>query len=336
MSYQSNLDKKKCWSCSYYCGKREYKERIFGNPSIHCDDTGVCSCNKSTFNGKVVKENFYCSRYAQWGVISGAIAKRRESDAYNQEQVRKTRERNEEYKKWYNSLSEEGKRREDAKREKEVKVTVVTIFSIIGLIVLIVLMVSGIKSCQSNQETNTFVSYIKQNKNYNYITNSINVTKSSDDASMEYKLEYKKDYFKDELNYYSQLFDFKNTIRLTFCNDDFYNTVESYFLFNLKGSNNTKTFESANIKFGVYSYIYYMNNYRVRLFYRNLTYNKNHKTYIQNGDPVVSFSSRDAELTGETLYDVEVMGLQMCLNALDLTDELYKNCFGSSITSNIN
>ena len=91
MSTNSNFKKDKCWSCEYYCGKREYKKGVFLGDSVYTDGSGTCGCKRSEKYGKTVTEDRWCSRYQKWGVLQSALAieeQKRESQRIENEQRR--------------------------------------------------------------------------------------------------------------------------------------------------------------------------------------------------------------------------------------------------------
>ena len=144
MSVNSNFKKDKCWSCEFYCGKREYNKGVFLGDSVYTDGKGTCSNKRSDKNGSEVYEDGWCSRYQKWGVLQSALAveaQKRESERIEAEQrreMRRIQEENErreqeiecerrrleeerirlEYGCWYNSLSPEEKAAEDARIEE--------------------------------------------------------------------------------------------------------------------------------------------------------------------------------------------------------------------------
>ena len=150
MSYHSNNNQEKCWSCEFFCGERKYKTGIFLGDTTETSSTGTCSCKRSTNFNKSVSETGRCSKYQKWGVIASAIAKKeneellrkqkQENERYKiemqEEQRRAERECRElererialeqerkklEYERWYASLSTEDKKTEDLRIEEERK-----------------------------------------------------------------------------------------------------------------------------------------------------------------------------------------------------------------------
>lgn len=146
MSTNSNFKKDKCWSCEYFCGKREYKKGWLGD-FVETADWGVCANQKNYLNRnqKVQSDYGWCNYYQKWSVLQSAIAmqeqkkaqeraEREQKQAFErqerenqrqQELLRAERHRLEEerkrleYERWYNSLSPEEKRREDERKEQE-------------------------------------------------------------------------------------------------------------------------------------------------------------------------------------------------------------------------
>ena len=92
MSYHSNNNQEKCWSCEFFCGERKYKTGIFLGDTTETSSTGTCSCKRSTNFNKSVSETGRCSKYQKWGVIASAIAKKE-----NEELLRKKKQENERY-----------------------------------------------------------------------------------------------------------------------------------------------------------------------------------------------------------------------------------------------
>ena len=144
MSVNSNFKKNKCWSCEYYCGKREYKRGAFLGDSVYTDGKGTCSNTRSEKSGRDVYEDGWCSRYQKWGVLQSALAieeqkresqrieyeQRREKQHIQDENNRREREMEREkirleeerkrieYERWYKTLSLEEKAAEDSRIEK--------------------------------------------------------------------------------------------------------------------------------------------------------------------------------------------------------------------------
>ena len=145
MSVNSNFKKDKCWSCEYYCGKREYKRGVFLGDSVQTEGKGTCSNKRSDKNGREVNEDGWCSRYQKWGVLQSALAveaqkkesqrieaeQRREAERIQAENDRREREiererrrleeerKRLEYERWYNSLTPEERAAEDARIAEE-------------------------------------------------------------------------------------------------------------------------------------------------------------------------------------------------------------------------
>lgn len=141
MSSNSNFKKDKCWSCEYFCGKREFKRGIFGGNYVSTDERGTCSNKASRDYNRRISENGWCSRYQKWGVLQSALAaeeQKREIQRFEEEQRKETQrlqeesERREreiklermrleeerrklEHERWYASLTPEEKAKEDAR-----------------------------------------------------------------------------------------------------------------------------------------------------------------------------------------------------------------------------
>ena len=46
MSSNFNLNKQKCWSCEYFCGKRQIKNGLLMGTFVETDATGICCCKR--------------------------------------------------------------------------------------------------------------------------------------------------------------------------------------------------------------------------------------------------------------------------------------------------
>lgn len=141
MSTNSNFKKNKCWSCEFYCGKREYKRNFFLGDSVYTDGRGTCSNKRSEKSGKEVYEDGWCSRYQKWGVLQSAIAIKEQKlasqriEAEQRQEMQRVQDENErcereienerrrleqereqlEYERWYSTLSPEDREAEDAR-----------------------------------------------------------------------------------------------------------------------------------------------------------------------------------------------------------------------------
>lgn len=123
MSINNNFKKDKCWSCEYFCGKRDYKRGVFLGDSVDTDGKGTCSNKRSDKYNHEVYEDGWCWKYQKWGVLQSALAvetQKRESQRIQEEMERERRRLEEErkkleYKRWYASLSPEERAEEDAR-----------------------------------------------------------------------------------------------------------------------------------------------------------------------------------------------------------------------------
>lgn len=48
MSSNFNLNRQKCWSCEYFCGKRQIKNGLLMGTSVQSDATGIYGCKRGT------------------------------------------------------------------------------------------------------------------------------------------------------------------------------------------------------------------------------------------------------------------------------------------------
>lgn len=48
MSSNFNLNKQKCSSCEYFCGKRQIKNGLLMGTSVQNDATGIYGCKRGT------------------------------------------------------------------------------------------------------------------------------------------------------------------------------------------------------------------------------------------------------------------------------------------------
>lgn len=147
MSTNSNFKKDKCWSCEYYCGKRDYKRGVFLGDSVYTDGKGTCSNKRSDKYNHEVYENEWCWKYQKWGVLQSALTmeeQKREAQRLKNEQRRemqRIQEENDrrerkmecerrrleeerkrlEYERWFASLSPIDKEKEDTRIAEEKK-----------------------------------------------------------------------------------------------------------------------------------------------------------------------------------------------------------------------
>ena len=92
MSINSNFRKNKCWSCEFFCGRREYKNGLF-SPHVSTDGSGVCGCSRGPDSKKRVNEDHWCSKYQKWGVLEAYLANERYKEQQRLEERRIQEER---------------------------------------------------------------------------------------------------------------------------------------------------------------------------------------------------------------------------------------------------
>ena len=92
MSVNSNFRKNKCWSCEFFCGRREYKNGFF-SPSVSTDSFGICGCNRGPDSKKRVNEDHWCSKYQKWGVLEAYLANEKYKEQQRLEERRIQEER---------------------------------------------------------------------------------------------------------------------------------------------------------------------------------------------------------------------------------------------------
>lgn len=200
----------------------------------------------------------------------------RQQEALRAERLRLEEERKKlEYEKWYNSLTSEEKQKEDdrleaerikaeelrrqreeerrreeekrkikeAERKRKIKK-----FSIIGSIVALVVaaIIIGIsigsnvskKQEFENSNTGKFLSYLNENLDFN--NNQLYLMVNRDDGStFYYWLEYKKNGWSDN---YGRTCDFRVMGRLSPRESEHFEQMDSFFFFNLQGSDNVDSF----------------------------------------------------------------------------------------------
>lgn len=92
MSVNSNFRKNKCWSCEFFCGRREYKNGLF-SPYVSTDSFGICGCNRGPDSKKRVNEDHWCSKYQKWGVLEAYLANEKYKEQQRLEERRIQEER---------------------------------------------------------------------------------------------------------------------------------------------------------------------------------------------------------------------------------------------------
>ena len=86
-----DFKKDKCWSCEYFCGKRDYKRGAFLGDSVSTEGRGTCSNKRSSNYNKSINDEGWCSKYQKWGVLLSALAmeeQKREAQRFENEQRR--------------------------------------------------------------------------------------------------------------------------------------------------------------------------------------------------------------------------------------------------------
>lgn len=180
-----------------------------------------------------------------------------------------------EYERWYNSLSEEERKQEDERKEQErlkaeelrkqreeeykrqeeqrrikesERKRKIKQFGFVGaaiaiIIAIIIACVSIGANCSkqqafSNSNTGKFLSYLNENLNFNndkfYIS-----TEREDGSTFYYWLEYKKNGWVDN---YGRTCDFRAIGRLSPRESEHFEQMDSFFFFNLQGSDNADSF----------------------------------------------------------------------------------------------
>lgn len=179
--------------------------------------------------------------YERWYSSLTPEEKRKEDDRLEAERVRteELRKQREEERK----REEEQRRIKDAERKRKIKK-----FSIIGSIIALVAVaiIVGIsvgsniskKQAFNNSNTGKFLSYLNENLDFN--SNQLYLTVNRDDGStFYYWLEYKKSGWVDN---YGRTCDFRATGRLSPRASEHFEQMDSFFFFNLQGSDNTDSF----------------------------------------------------------------------------------------------
>lgn len=127
MSTNSNFKKDKCWSCEFYCARREYKKGYFLGDSVETDYRGRCTNKRSRENNREVSEDGWCSNYQKWGVLQSHLElekQKREMEtlkALNEKERRRLQEQQREYSSYEPTPSyhQEMTEEEYRKRQKE-------------------------------------------------------------------------------------------------------------------------------------------------------------------------------------------------------------------------
>ena len=122
MSTNSNFKKDKCWSCEYFCGKREYKRGAFLGDSVYTDGKGTCSNKRSSKYNQPVYEEGWCSRYQKWGILVSSLAmeeQKRETQRLENEQRREMARIEAENERQRREMERERQRMEDERKRLE-------------------------------------------------------------------------------------------------------------------------------------------------------------------------------------------------------------------------
>lgn len=131
MSSNSNFKKDKCWSCEFFCGKRNYKKGFLLGDSAETVSQGTCSNKRSSNFGKTVRENEWCSKYQKWGVLQSALARQelqRQQQIQEQQQAmvlrettKRRRQEQQEYEHRERHLAEERRQIEEERKQLELQ-----------------------------------------------------------------------------------------------------------------------------------------------------------------------------------------------------------------------
>ena len=115
----SNIKQKRCWSCKYYAGERDYKNGFFFGSSFEVDERGQCTKNKGNNRDGSTIYSWYCSHYERAGDVAAYI-KQEEAEREAKRQQREAKSLNLEKQRKERQLMEESRRQE---RELEVERT---------------------------------------------------------------------------------------------------------------------------------------------------------------------------------------------------------------------
>ena len=126
MSYHSNFDKNKCWSCEFFSAHRKLETGIFFGDSVNCDFIGKCVNSYSTNFNHDVREDDWCSKYQKWGVLQSKIEMKKQKAEAERiiREIQKEKEKAEAATHVPKPLTQEEKRELEInriKREKEYK-----------------------------------------------------------------------------------------------------------------------------------------------------------------------------------------------------------------------
>lgn len=119
MSTNSNFKKDKCWSCEYFCGKRDYKRGAFLGDSVSTEGRGTCSNKRSSNYNKSINDEGWCSKYQKWSVLLSALAmeeQKREAQRFENEQRREIARMEAENERQRREMERERRRMEDERK----------------------------------------------------------------------------------------------------------------------------------------------------------------------------------------------------------------------------
>ena len=119
MSINRNFKKDKCWSCEYFCGKRDYKRGAFLGDSVSTEGRGTCSNKRSSNYNKSINDEGWCSKYQKWGVLLSALAmeeQKREAQRFENEQRREIARMEAENERQRREMERERQRMEDERK----------------------------------------------------------------------------------------------------------------------------------------------------------------------------------------------------------------------------
>ncbi len=70
----SSIKQKRCWSCKYYCGSREYKKGMWLGSNFEVDEKGRCSRGKGNGKDGATIYSWHCSYYERAGDVQSYIS----------------------------------------------------------------------------------------------------------------------------------------------------------------------------------------------------------------------------------------------------------------------
>lgn len=237
---------KKCGTCSYFMGDRKIVNGWFSGESVECDSCGTCCNQRCSYYNQRVYSSDHCYSYAKWDCLTYRIEENKRRDAERREiesreaKIRQAEqeEKERQYRQWYNSLSPEEKRAEDArieaKKQAEAQafkrnlvitlIIVVSLATLFGLVKL-VQMISFV-----NSPTGQISSWIYKNS-------STNVFRSR--YPMEgYKINYSLQYYEKGYETAGKKYSFMASVLLTPEAEHGYSKCYGMVLFNYGEMNN--------------------------------------------------------------------------------------------------